>query len=74
MLWMQKKFLQFTSIDGLWNSLYKVNLTNEELAEEKEANIVRLGVFKFFMCGLQEGTELEFINDSSKKYYVVSEK
>ena len=26
------------------------------------------------MCGLKEGDELEFINDSSKKCYVVSEK
>ena len=26
------------------------------------------------MCGLKEGAELEFINDSSKKCYVVSEK
>ena len=62
------------TINGLEKNLHKVKPTNEESAEEKEANIVRLEAFKFSMCGLQEGAELEFINDSSKKCYVVSEK
>ena len=62
------------NINGLEKNLHKVKPTNEESAEEKEANIVRLEAFKFSMCGLKEGAELEFINDSSKKCYVVSEK
>ena len=62
------------TINGLEKNLHKVKPTNEESAEEKEANIVRLEAFKFSMCGLKEGAELEFINDSSKKCYVVSEK
>ena len=62
------------TINGLEKNLHKVKPTNEESAEEKEANIVRLEAFKFSMCGLKEGAELEFINDNSKKCYVVSEK
>ena len=62
------------TINGLENNLHKVKPTNEESAEEKEANIVRLEAFKFSMCGLKEGAELEFINDKNKKCYVVSEK
>lgn len=62
------------TINGLEKNLYKVKPTNEETAEEKEANIVRLEAFKFSMCGLKEGDEIEFINDSNKKCYVVSEK
>lgn len=62
------------TINGLENKLHRVKPTIEDTAEEKEANIVRLESFKFSMCGLKEGDELEFINDSSKKCYVVSEK
>ena len=62
------------TINGLEENLHKVKPSNEETAEEKEANIVRLEAFKFSMCGLKEGDELEFVNDSSKKCYVVSEK
>lgn len=46
------------TINGLEKNLHKVKPTNEESAEEKEANIVRLEAFKFSMCGLKEGAEL----------------
>lgn len=62
------------TINGLEKNLHRVKPTNKQTAEEKEANIVRLEAFKFSMCGLKEGDELEFINDCNKKCYVVSEK
>lgn len=62
------------TINGLQKNLHKVKPTDEQTAEEKEANIVRLEAFKFSMCGLKEGAELEFINDSTKKCYIISEK
>lgn len=63
-----------TTINGLEKYLYKVNPTDVETIEEKEANIVRLEAFKFSMCGLKEGDKLEFIYDENKICYVVSEK
>ena len=62
------------TINGLKDKLHKVQPTSEETAEEKEANSVRLDAFKFSMCGLKEGDELEFINDNSKKCYVINDK
>lgn len=62
------------TINGLEKYLHKVKPTDKELDEDKEANIVRLDAFRFSMCNLKEGDELEFINDRTKKCFVVSEK
>lgn len=62
------------TINGLKDNLHRVSPTTKELEEDKTANIVRLEAFKFSMCGLKEGDELEFINDRNIKCYVKNDK
>ncbi|MDO5569443.1 MAG: GIY-YIG nuclease family protein [bacterium] len=62
------------TINGLNDNLHRIAPTKEELAADETAKIVRLEAFKFSMCGLKEGDELEFINDKSKKCYVKNNK
>ena len=62
------------TINGLTNKLYKVEPSDKEINEDKEANIVRLEAFKFSMCNISEGAELEYINDSTKKCRVIGDK
>ena len=61
-------------INGLKNNLHRVVPSIEQLEEDNTANIVRLEAFKFSMCGLKEGDELEFINDRNIKCYVKNDK
>lgn len=62
------------SINGLEKNLHRVAPTKEELEEEQEAEKVRLEAFKFSMCNISEGAELEYVDDSSKKCYVKNDK
>lgn len=62
------------SINGLEKNLHRVAPSPEEMKEEKEAEKVRLDAFKFSMCNIADGEELEFIDDPSKKCYVKGEK
>lgn len=62
------------TINGLQRNLHKVKPTDKELIDDKEASIVRLEAFRFSMCNLKEGDELEYINDRTKKCYVIGEK
>lgn len=62
------------TINGLTNNLHLVNPSSKEIDEDNKANLVRLEAFKFSMCGLKVGDELEYINDRTKKCYVINDK
>ena len=62
------------TINGLTHKLHKVKPTDKELSDDKEANIVRLESFKFSMCNIPVGAELEYTNDPTKKCYVLNDK
>jgi hypothetical protein len=62
------------AINGLTKHLHKIIPNKEQQQEDETANIVRLEAFKFSMCGLKEGDELEFIDDRNIKCYVKGEK
>lgn len=62
------------TINGLLNNLHKVKPTDKELIDAEEAKKIRLEEFKFSLCNLKKGDELEFINDTSIKCYVLNEK
>ncbi len=61
-------------INGLKSNLHRVTPSKKEVEEDEMADSVRLDAFKFSMCNLKEGDELEFINDKSIKCYVKNEK
>ena len=62
------------TINGLKDNLHRVSPSVREIEENNTANIVRLESFRFSMCGLVEGDELEYINDRNIKCYVKSDK
>lgn len=62
------------TINGLTRNLHLVAPTKEQQEDEKVANIVRADAFNFSMVGLNEGDELEFVNDSNVKCYVKNNK
>lgn len=62
------------TINGLTNNLHKVSPNDEQIEDDNTAKIVRLDAFKFSMCGLKEGDELEFVNDKKIKCYVKNDK
>ena len=61
-------------INGLKDNLHRVAPSNKEIEADEIADSVRLEAFKFSMCNLKEGDELEFINNSNIKCYVKNEK
>ena len=61
-------------INGLKEKLHRVAPSKKEIEADEMADSVRLEAFKFSMCNLNEGDELEFISDSSIKCYVKNEK
>ena len=61
-------------INGLKDNLHRVAPSKKEIEADEIADSVRAEAFKFSMCNLKEGDELEFINDSSIKCYVKNEK
>jgi len=61
-------------INGLKENLHRVAPSKKEIEADEMADSVRAEAFKFSMCNLKEGDELEFINDSSIKCYVKNEK
>lgn len=61
-------------MNNLQSNLHKVTPTDKEKVEDKEAQVVRLEAFKFSMCNLKAGDELEYLYDSSKKCYVLNDK
>lgn len=61
-------------INGLKEKLYRVAPSKKEIEADEIADSVRLEAFKFSMCNLKEGDELEFANDSNIKCYVKNEK
>lgn len=62
------------TINGLKDNLHRVSPSVREIEENNTANIVRLESFRFSMCDLVEGDELEYINDRNIKCYVKSDK
>lgn len=62
------------TVDDLKHRLHKVTPTKEELNEEAEAQNDRMEMFRFSMCNIKPGDELEYIYDSSKKCHVISDK
>lgn len=62
------------TINGLTRNLHLVAPTKEQQEDEKVANIVRADAFNFSMVGLNEGDELEFVNDANVKCYVKNNK
>lgn len=62
------------TINGLMKNLHKIKPTNKELVDAEEAKNIRLEDFKFSMCNLKVGDELEYISDTSKKCYVLNDK
>ena len=62
------------TINGLTNNLHRVLPNNKQIEEDNTASMVRLEAFKFSMCGLKEGDELEFINNRKIKCYVKNDK
>ena len=69
-----KMLESIASINGLEKNLHRVAPSPEELEDEQEAEKVRLDAFKFSMCNIREGEELEFVDDPTKKCYVKNEK
>lgn len=61
-------------INGLKDNLHRIAPSKIEIAEEAFADSIRLESFKFSMCNLKEGDELEFINDLNIKCHVKNEK
>ena len=61
-------------INGLKDNLHRVAPSKQEIEADEIADSVRLEAFKFSMCNLKEGDELEFVNDSNIKCYVKNEK
>ena len=61
-------------INGLKEKLHRVAPSKKEIEADEIADSVRLEAFKFSMCNLKEGDELEFVNDSNIKCYVKNEK
>lgn len=61
-------------INGLRDNLHRVAPSKKEIEADEIADSVRAEAFKFSMCNLKEGDELEFINDSNIKCYVKNEK
>lgn len=62
------------TINGLKDNLHRVAPSPKEIEELNTAKMVRLDAFKFSMCGLKEGDELEFVNDRNIKCYVKNDK
>ena len=69
-----KMLESIASINGLEKNLHRVAPSPDELEDEQEAEKVRLDAFKFSMCNISEGEELEYVDDPSKKCYVKNEK
>lgn len=69
-----KMLESIASINGLEKNLHRVAPTREEAEEEKEAEKVRLEAFRFSMCNIEEGEELAYVDDPTKKCYVKSDK
>ena len=61
-------------INGLKDNLHRVAPSKKEIEADEMADSVRAETFRFSMCNLKEGDELEYINDSSIKCYVKNEK
>ena len=62
------------TINGLKDNLHRVAPSPKEIEELNTAKMVRLDAFKFSMCGLKEGDELEYIYDKKIKCYVKNDK
>lgn len=62
------------TINGLTENLHKIEANEEQKEDDVTANIVRLEAFKFSMCNLKEGDELEFVDDHNIKCYVKDDK
>ena len=62
------------TINGLKDNLHRVAPSPKEIEELNTAKMVRLDAFKFSMCGLKEGDELEYIYDKNIKCYVKNDK
>ncbi|MDY2889578.1 MAG: GIY-YIG nuclease family protein [Candidatus Caccosoma sp.] len=61
-------------INGLKANLHRVAPTKEEVKEYELAECVRAESFKFSMCNLNVGDEIEFIGDSNIKCTICGEK
>ena len=61
-------------INGLKANLHRVAPTKEEVKEDELAECVRAESFKFSMCNLNVGDEIEFIGDNNIKYTICGEK
>ena len=62
------------TIDNLNHRLHKNRLSKDAINDDIEATKDRLEMFRFSMCNIEIGAELEFIDDATKKCYVVSDK
>lgn len=61
-------------INGLKANLHRVAPTKEEVKEDELAECVRAESFKFSMCNLNVGDEIEFIGDNDIKCTICGEK
>lgn len=61
-------------INGLKANLHRVAPTKEEVKEDELAECVRAESFKFSMCNLNVGDEIEFIGDNNIKCTICGEK
>lgn len=69
-----KMLESIASINGLKENLKREEITKEEKEDIETDRRVKLEAFKFSMCNIHEGEELEFIGDESKKCYVKDDK
>lgn len=61
-------------INGLKNNLHRRVPSKKDIEADEMADSVRLEAFKFSLCNLKEGDELEFVYDKNQKCYVKNEK
>ena len=61
-------------INGLKENLHRVAPSKKEIEADKIADSVRVEAFKFSMCNLKKGDELEYIKDKNIKCYVKNDK